>query len=114
MQRSRQQTRSQSSAASKCFHNAALLTAAECPASCSSDFLPGARNGPVQTAENYLAEKRSLSTGKEDWSVMRQREAVRRGQRASTLVVRPPRDRKSTRLNSSHSSISYAVLCLKK
>src|SRR5688572_32404276 len=29
-----------------------------------------------------------------------------------TLV--PPRDRKSTRLNSSHSQISYAVFCLKK
>src|SRR5689334_24029122 len=29
--------------------------------------------------------------------------------------LRPrPRDRKSTRLNSSHSSISYAVFCLKK
>src|SRR5438309_9139876 len=27
---------------------------------------------------------------------------------------RPPPDRKSTRLNSSHSSISYAVFCLKK
>src|SRR5438309_3663573 len=26
----------------------------------------------------------------------------------------PPQDRKSTRLNSSHSSISYAVFCLKK
>src|SRR5438309_4630804 len=30
------------------------------------------------------------------------------------LVVCNPRDRKSTRLNSSHSSISYAVFCLKK
>src|SRR2546430_8122960 len=35
------------------------------------------------------------------------------------LVARPPsrhaeRDRKSTRLNSSHSQISYAVFCLKK
>src|SRR5688572_32257735 len=30
------------------------------------------------------------------------------------LVVRPVRDRKSTRLNSSHSQISYAVFCLKK
>src|SRR6266481_669589 len=28
--------------------------------------------------------------------------------------LRPFRDRKSTRLNSSHSSISYAVVCLKK
>src|SRR2546430_12543734 len=27
---------------------------------------------------------------------------------------RPTRDRKSTRLNSSHSQISYAVFCLKK
>src|SRR3712207_7929851 len=27
---------------------------------------------------------------------------------------RPPEDRKSTRLNSSHANISYAVFCLKK
>src|SRR2546430_12638162 len=36
---------------------------------------------------------------------------------ASALGIRrldPPRDRKSTRLNSSHSQISYAVFCLKK
>src|SRR5688572_32684167 len=30
------------------------------------------------------------------------------------LVSRPPLDRKSTRLNSSHSQTSYAVFCLKK
>src|SRR2546430_10072468 len=29
-------------------------------------------------------------------------------------VTSAPRDRKSTRLNSSHSQISYAVFCLKK
>src|SRR2546428_10277504 len=29
-------------------------------------------------------------------------------------VVRDPADRKSTRLNSSHDQISYAVFCLKK
>src|SRR5438270_10617052 len=29
-------------------------------------------------------------------------------------VPRPAQDRKSTRLNSSHSQISYAVFCLKK
>src|SRR2546422_8314858 len=29
-------------------------------------------------------------------------------------VLRTPRDRKSTRLNSSHGYISYAVFCLKK
>src|SRR5438876_6894816 len=30
------------------------------------------------------------------------------------IVVEAPSDRKSTRLNSSHPSISYAVFCLKK
>src|SRR5207249_8978214 len=46
----------------------------------------------------------------------------RRAWRRSTARARPPssasteaaRDRKSTRLNSSHVSISYAVFCLKK
>src|SRR3712207_9221557 len=33
---------------------------------------------------------------------------------ASTRRLRAPRDRKSTRLNSSHANISYAVFCLKK
>src|SRR5438309_8445836 len=41
-----------------------------------------------------------------------------RGHLAEDLVVQPEvqlrLDRKSTRLNSSHSSISYAVFCLKK
>src|SRR6266542_3648621 len=36
-----------------------------------------------------------------------------RGQRGRNAVS-APRDRKSTRLNSSHGSISYAVFCLKK
>src|SRR3712207_9183467 len=34
--------------------------------------------------------------------------------RVSGLVRRRPEDRKSTRLNSSHANISYAVFCLKK
>src|SRR5438309_9194949 len=34
--------------------------------------------------------------------------------RAGSLAIFIVRDRKSTRLNSSHSSISYAVFCLKK
>src|SRR3712207_7707224 len=29
-------------------------------------------------------------------------------------AMTPPKDRKSTRLNSSHANISYAVFCLKK
>src|SRR5690348_18206538 len=38
-------------------------------------------------------------------------ELVKRG---SLFLTRPTIDRKSTRLNSSHPSISYAVFCLKK
>src|SRR2546427_6957944 len=33
---------------------------------------------------------------------------------AGGIQIVPERDRKSTRLNSSHSQISYAVFCLKK
>src|SRR2546429_4908881 len=33
---------------------------------------------------------------------------------AGSVTARPTRDRKSTRLNSSHGYISYAVFCLKK
>src|SRR3712207_7251994 len=32
----------------------------------------------------------------------------------AAVVARKPADRKSTRLNSSHANISYAVFCLKK
>src|SRR2546430_11291617 len=47
-------------------------------------------------------------------------ERVARGRRivdvwcADDPIVGAPEDRKSTRLNSSHSQISYAVFCLKK
>src|SRR2546430_3458221 len=41
--------------------------------------------------------------------------ALRRAGMALVLLQEPAdRDRKSTRLNSSHSQISYAVFCLKK
>src|SRR5208282_6600331 len=40
--------------------------------------------------------------------------AVARPQRATPRPLCRRRDRKSTRLNSSHGSISYAVFCLKK
>src|SRR2546430_9751014 len=43
------------------------------------------------------------------------RPSRRRSARAAHACARDPaRDRKSTRLNSSHSQISYAVFCLKK
>src|SRR3712207_8514967 len=34
--------------------------------------------------------------------------------RVSEILQQPEEDRKSTRLNSSHANISYAVFCLKK
>src|SRR3712207_8835423 len=47
-----------------------------------------------------------------------QRRARQRAELARAVEGRPgpddPADRKSTRLNSSHANISYAVLCLKK
>src|SRR5438477_5543094 len=49
-----------------------------------------------------LAERRDIRPG--------ECRGVRRGRRAD----RRQQDRKSTRLNSSHMSISYAVFCLKK
>src|SRR5699024_12792254 len=50
-------------------------------------------------------------------ALCRNRRRVRvclRALRYGALVLRKQRDRKSTRLNSSHVSISYAVFCLKK
>src|SRR2546430_13739213 len=41
-------------------------------------------------------------------------ELVRRATAVEVAALSPERDRKSTRLNSSHSQISYAVFCLKK
>src|SRR5260221_2556893 len=39
---------------------------------------------------------------------------VRSRAELSRWLINPPADRKSTRLNSSHTVISYAVFCLKK
>src|SRR3712207_7776093 len=44
----------------------------------------------------------------------RRRAAVRRGAAAGAGRLVAGLDRKSTRLNSSHANISYAVFCLKK
>src|SRR2546427_12617142 len=50
------------------------------------------------------------------WSVHRGRGGVMEGRSKGRSACRaePMLDRKSTRLNSSHSQISYAVFCLKK
>src|SRR5437660_8227101 len=45
---------------------------------------------------------------------MRSGETVSKSSACWSFPPYPPRDRKSTRLNSSHVAISYAVFCLKK
>src|SRR2546426_3018566 len=55
---------------------------------------------------------RSSSTSPTTWRSPRRRSSVRR--RRCCCSTPRKRDRKSTRLNSSHLVISYAVFCLKK
>src|SRR5258707_11788151 len=69
------------------------------------------RRPPRSTLFPYTTLFRSQSAGQRD---RRQIEAFAVRQRLTGLGVRIARDRKSTRLNSSHANISYAVFCLKK
>src|SRR5580698_9738526 len=60
----------------------------------------------IKPAAHVAAEQRDLERFRHiDTRVLQQRRQVVGGR---------PQDRKSTRLNSSHMSISYAVFCLKK
>src|SRR2546428_8308572 len=74
------------------------------------------RRPPRSTLFPYTTLFRSVAMS----DVPRLRSAMRRiASSSSATVARPSRwiesaDRKSTRLNSSHDQISYAVFCLKK
>src|SRR2546430_8871438 len=70
-------------------------------------------------SERHAAHRAARAHQKREGN--RQKHAYRREQREGNLFVPLHRqscdvkaDRKSTRLNSSHSQISYAVFCLKK
>src|SRR5438876_7279871 len=78
---------------------------------CSSDLFPPRRihrgGKPDEAAARSLAERQAqLELGRRLVDLIHD-EGVPRGDEAEL-------DRKSTRLNSSHPSISYAVFCLKK
>src|SRR6266481_8164785 len=66
----------------------------------------------------WVAQTRHLSDV--EFSYLAATHASRQGEQSpitspfTVLAASLPLDRKSTRLNSSHSSISYAVFCLKK
>src|SRR3712207_276563 len=80
----------------------------------------GAALTPGAYERLWLVEpERHVGPNAEDEAPDEPRLALRPGTRARVLRVPPPADRapldrKSTRLNSSHANISYAVFCLKK
>src|SRR3712207_7148408 len=83
------------------------------------------RRPPRSTLFPYTTLFRSVATGTEPGPLLLQEGPLARvaGQRDRLVVGRgglgvaaeaAQQDRKSTRLNSSHANISYAVFCLKK
>src|SRR2546422_3837238 len=75
------------------------------------------RRPPRSTLFPYTTLFRSRDDRKDDWKRSDLRENRRRGENGGSLpgsAPEPIQDRKSTRLNSSHGYISYAVFCLKK
>src|SRR5688572_31857173 len=76
-----------------------------------SDRLPD-RAGLGEDLYRAAAGRDPERRHQEDAGLLRARARLLRGQ-DPTMAVRQV-DRKSTRLNSSHSQISYAVFCLKK
>src|SRR2546427_5715698 len=78
------------------------------------------RRPPRSTLFPYTTLFRSLETAltpdleREGLARGRGRTGIHRGARRLASASQAARDRKSTRLNSSHSQISYAVFCLKK
>src|SRR2546427_9546982 len=71
------------------------------------------RRPPRSTLFPYTTLFRSVGGGPPDGLRGAARPGADRG-KPPLAEPRRPRDRKSTRLNSSHSQISYAVFCLKK
>src|SRR5207249_6420368 len=67
------------------------------------------RRPPRSTLFPYTTLFRSTMVRREVVSIH-----IANGAKEPTAAVSEVRDRKSTRLNSSHVSISYAVFCLKK
>src|SRR5438309_3750222 len=69
------------------------------------------RHSHRQSRHRRFERDRGKSRGRADFL----QKCRRRGNRCGDFLDQfERRDRKSTRLNSSHSSISYAVFCLKK
>src|SRR3712207_7430944 len=72
------------------------------------------RGPSAVTAEGRLAEPLPRAAQRAGDAPAAQHLSRRRRRKAARVRGRVSRDRKSTRLNSSHANISYAVFCLKK
>src|SRR6266498_5654190 len=95
---------------------------------CSSDLRTGLAHSPATSRRMKIASDSSQSRWLREGSASRSARDFSRialmtsargrgpgGRREKDAArIRAPRDRKSTRLNSSHVRISYAVFCLKK
>src|SRR5437667_9971030 len=72
------------------------------------------RRPPRSTLFPYTTLFRSRGVPRRHAHHDRRRRVHHQRRRARRRLPAPPLDRKSTRLNSSHITISYAVFCLKK
>src|SRR3712207_7141284 len=75
------------------------------------------RLGDLEVKQRPVAQRDRLRERLEAHRVLGQaghRQSPRNGSDREDQLVVPGADRKSTRLNSSHANISYAVFCLKK
>src|SRR5207249_9998303 len=88
-----------------------LFVQYSCPYTDLHSF-PTRRSSDLKREYSKLVGRPTLLKGYVyDKERLRDGETVKSGERVETVVTI---DRKSTRLNSSHVSISYAVFCLKK
>src|SRR3712207_8907619 len=78
-----------------------------------SDLTPPGDRGTLVKADADLLATVGRQAGQAVERVRLYEETARAAER-STFLLDAARDRKSTRLNSSHANISYAVFCLKK
>src|SRR5574337_1100813 len=75
---------------------------------------PGNPGFPASTRERPRENFFNTSRGQSPLPWLGSNDALPLATRMETRLPWRPTDRKSTRLNSSHHSISYAVFCLKK
>src|SRR5690606_41144099 len=83
----------------------------------SSDLLVLCPNCTISTAKIFAHQELTRDASPSQYAPFSGRVAkitANRSRKSFTPTSKKPADRKSTRLNSSHVKISYAVFCLKK